>query len=427
MRELFTKKDFRKRLLYMLFVLVILRIGSQFPVPFVDARMVKEFFNQTTNDGFSLINMFTGGSLENMSIFSLSITPYITASIIMQLLGIAFPKLGELQKDGDYGQEKYNRIMKYVTVGLSFIQAFGLVFSFNRAGYLNVNFYSGTVAVVSFVAGTMFLMWLGDRITEKGFGNGISMILMLSIVSRIAGDVYNLYVMFVKGKDIVNMILISAFILLIILFVMFCVVVLDGAERIIPVNNSRKTSRDSFAGSSTSNIPIKVNIAGVIPIIFASTLLSIPVMIMQFVGKQAVWTNYFSQSFWFNPSNWKFTVGYLLYAVLVIFFAYFYTFTSFNPTEMAGNLRKSGSVIPGIRPGKPTADYITQVINPVIIIGAVWMLFIVTIPMIFNGTLNASVSFGGTSIVIVVGVIVETMTQVKSMNTSYQTHGFLSR
>ena len=410
MRELFTKKDFRKRLLYMLFVLVILRIGSQFPVPFVDARMVKEFFNQTTNDGFSLINMFTGGSLENMSIFSLSITPYITASIIMQLLGIAFPKLGELQKDGDYGQEKYNRIMKYVTVGLSFIQAFGLVFSFNRAGYLNVNFYSGTVAVVSFVAGTMFLMWLGDRITEKGFGNGISMILMLSIVSRIAGDVYNLYVMFVKGKDIVNMILISAFILLIILFVMFCVVVLDGAERIIPVNNSRKTSRDSFAGSSTSNIPIKVNIAGVIPIIFASTLLSIPVMIMQFVGKQAVWTNYFSQSFWFNPSNWKFTVGYLLYAVLVIFF-----------------LRKSGSVIPGIRPGKPTADYITQVINPVIIIGAVWMLFIVTIPMIFNGTLNASVSFGGTSIVIVVGVIVETMTQVKSMNTSYQTHGFLSR
>jgi preprotein translocase subunit SecY len=174
-----------------------------------------------------------------------------------------------------------------------------------------------------------------------------------------------------------------------------------------------------------SSIPLKLNIAGVIPVIFASTLLSMPLMIMQFLGKQAAWTHYFSQSFWFNSDNWKFTIGYLVYAALVIFFAYFYTFTSFNPIEVASNLRKSGSVIPGIRPGKSTSDYLTKIIVPVIFIGAVWMLFIVTIPMIFNGQFNASVSFGGTSIVIVVGVIVETMSQIRSMQTTYQTRGFL--
>ena len=405
LRELFRRKELRSRLLYLLLVIVILRVGARLTVPFVDTDLLKGAF--ASNEGFSLLNMFTGGSFENLSIFALSITPYITASIILQLIGIAFPSFGDMQKDGDAGQTKYNQIMKWSTVGLAILESIGLVVSFSRSG---------------FVAGTMFLLWLADLITEKGFGNGISVILMISIVSRIPSDMYSLYTMFVKDKDIVHMIMAIVVILLVIAITLLLVITLDGAERRLPVIHS---ARNSY-GKSVSSIPIKVNIAGVIPVIFASTVLSMPAIIMSFFGKTADWTNYLSQAHWFETGAWKYTIGYAVYAVLILFFAYFYTYTSFSPTEVSMNLKKQGSFIQGIRPGKPTTEYIDANLKPLILIGSLWMLVIVTIPIVCNGLFNASVSFGGTSIIIVAAVAVEIMTQMKSMTAMYTHKGFVS-
>ena len=423
-KEIIKRKEFRNKLLFILFSVIILRIGCHMPVPFVDTTLIHNYFT-SNNEGFSLLNMFTGGSLENFSILSLSVTPYITASIILQLLGITFPRLEELQKDGDTGKNTYNKIMKLVTIGLSIIESIGLLITYTKNGLIELTPYTAIIVVVSFTAGSMFLMWLGDEITERGIGNGISVILAINILSRIPSDLYSLYQMFMQNKDIVHMIFAGTIIVLIIAITMLLVIILDGAERILPVNNSRTSANGhNFNGS---NIPIKVNTAGVIPIIFASTLLSLPIMITSFFGSRGEWRNYFSQNMWFNTANFKYTIGYIAYALLIVFFAYFYTQIQLNPTEIANNLKKSGQMIPGIRPGKMTADYINDIINPLVFIGAVWMLIIVTIPIVCNGTFNASVSFGGTSIVIVVGVVIESVNQVKGKLSTYTQKGFLSK
>lgn len=422
LKEAFKNKDVRNRILFILFCILILRIGVYLPVPFVNTESVKSFF-QNNSDGFSLLNLFTGGSLENFSILSLSVTPYITASIILQLFGISFPKIEELQKDGEAGKDTYNRIMKLATIGLSVIESIGLLITYSRNGLISVNAYSAIVVVVSFTAGAMFLMWLGDEITKHGFGNGISIILAINILARMPKDIYSLYQMFIEGKSVVHMVLVSAVILLIIAITILLVIILDGAERVIPINSSRKVGNShNFAGST---LPIKVNIAGVVPIIFASTILSMPIMIASFFGNNGTWKNYFSQNAWFNSMNWQYTVGYIVYAVLVVFFAYFYTQVTFNTTEISNNLKNSGQMIPGIRPGIPTAHYLNNITTPLIAIGSIWLLFIVTIPMVFNGSFNASVSFGGTSIVIVVGVIIETVNQIRGKLTSFSVAKFM--
>ena len=423
-KETFKNKETRNKILFVLFSIIILRIGVCLPVPFVDTTAVKSFFQN--NDTLSFVNLFTGGSMENFSILSLSITPYITASIILQLLCIAFPKLDELQKDGDTGKTTYNKIMKLTTVALSIIEAIGLLITYTRNGLISLNVYSSIVVVVSFTAGTMFLMWLGDEITERGIGNGISIILMINILSRIPSDLYNLYQMFVKNKDVVNMVISSVIIISVIVITILLVIILDGAERHVPINNSRKIA-NSHNFNVNSNIPLKVNMAGVVPIIFASTLLSIPIIIASFFKTNGSWTGYFSQNQWFSSMNWKYTIGYIVYAILVIFFAYFYASITVNSNDIANNLKKSGQIIPGIRHGKATIDYLDSIKNPLIFIGAIWLLFIVTIPIIFNGAFNASVSFGGTSIIIVVGVIVETITQLRGRVVNYSQKSFLKK
>ena len=423
-KEAFKNKETRNRILFVLFCIVILRIGAYLPVPFVDTTSVKSYFQN--NDSFSLLNLFNGGSLENFSILSLSITPYITASIIMQLLCIAFPKLDELQKDGEDGKNTFNKIMKIATIGLSIISAIGLLITYTRNGLITLNVWSSIVVVVSFTAGTMFLMWLGDEITERGIGNGISMILMINILSRIPKDLYSLYQMFMQNKDIVHMVLAAIIIVLIISITILLVIILDGAVRSVPVNNSKKISNSRMANNFT-NLPIKVNIAGVVPVIFASTILSMPIMIASFFGGNGDWSGYFSQNSWFNSMNWKYTIGYAVYAALIIFFAYFYTSVTFNTNEVSINLKKSGQTIPGIRPGEHTREYLDSIVKPLIFIGAVWMLLIVTIPIVINGSFNASVSFGGTSIVIVVGVIIETVIQLKGKVTSFNTLSIMNK
>ena len=425
---MFKVKDVRNKILFILLCIVILRFGAQLPIPMIDTSAIKEWFAGNNSGGFSLLNAFTGGALENFSILSLSITPFITSSIILQLLGVAFPKLAEMQKEGgELGQAKFTRITKYLTIGVSAISALGVILTFSGKGLLQLTVYNAIVAVVALVGGTMFLIWLGDEITEKGIGNGISMVLMLSILSKIPADFTRLYYQFIAPAGFMMKIVAALVILLIVVFIIVMVIILDDAKKVIPVNYSTASGRRIRGAYApvTNKLPIKVNIAGVIPVIFASTLLSMPPMIASLFGKQDGWVRIFSQNDWFNPLYWKFTVGYLIYAILVIAFAYYYTAITFNPVEMSNNLKNQGGTIPGIRPGRPTAEYLGKIIKRLIPIGAVWLLIIATIPMIFNGLLNASVSFGGTSIIIIVGVILETFNQIDTMMETRNYKGFL--
>jgi preprotein translocase subunit SecY len=414
-------------------MILVIRIGSQLPVPGVDSSVFQEWFQNNTGDAFNFFDAFTGGSFENMSIFALNITPYITSSIIIQLLTIAIPALEEMQRDGEEGRKKMTAITRYVTVGLALFESIAMTIGFGRSNIISdLTFFRGVIVVVALTAGSAMLMWIGERITEKGVGNGISIVLTVNIISRIPSDISLLYENFVSGKTIAKGLLSAAIIFVIVMVVVVFVLILNGAERRIPVQYSRKmVGRKSMGGQST-NIPLKVNTAGVIPIIFASSIMSFPVVIAQFAGKSGatgiagVILNGLSSSNWCNPSQLKYSWGMVLYIVLCVFFAYFYTSITFNPLEVADNIKKQGGFIPGIRPGKPTSDYLTKILNYIIFIGAVGLVIVAIIPIFFNGVFNASVSFGGTSLIIVVGVILETLKQIESQMLVRNYRGFLS-
>jgi preprotein translocase subunit SecY len=414
-------------------MMLVIRIGSQLPVPGVDSSVFQEWFQNNTGDAFNFFDAFTGGSFENMSIFALNITPYITSSIIIQLLTIAIPALEEMQRDGEEGRKKMTAITRYVTVGLALFESIAMTIGFGRSNIISdLTFFRGVIVVVALTAGSAMLMWIGERITEKGVGNGISIVLTVNIISRIPSDISLLYENFVSGKTIAKGLLSAAIIFVIVMVVVVFVLILNGAERRIPVQYSRKmVGRKSMGGQST-NIPLKVNTAGVIPIIFASSIMSFPVVIAQFAGKSGatgiagVILNGLSSSNWCNPSQLKYSWGMVLYIVLCVFFAYFYTSITFNPLEVADNIKKQGGFIPGIRPGKPTSDYLTKILNYIIFIGAVGLVIVAIIPIFFNGVFNASVSFGGTSLIIVVGVILETLKQIESQMLVRNYRGFLS-
>src|SRR5699024_11828 len=296
----------------------------------------------------------------------------------------------------------------------------------------DMNVLKGIVVVVSLTAGSAMLMWIGERITEKGVGNGISIVLAVNIISRIPSDMGLLYENFIKGKTIAKGMLAGLIIIAVILVVVVFVLILNGAERRIPVQYSKKMVGRKLMGGQTNNIPLKVNTAGVIPIIFASSIMSMPGMIAQFVG-QANGTGIgsaiirgLSSSNWCNPSEIWYSWGLVLYIVLCVFFAYFYTSITFNPLEVADNIKKQGGFIPGIRPGKPTSDYLTKILNYIIFIGAVGLIIVAVIPFFFNGVFGANVSFGGTSIIIVVGVVLETVKQIESQMLVRNYKGFLN-
>ena len=433
LKNAFKIKDVRRRIYYVVLMLVIVRIGSQLPIPGVDRDFFKQLFANQSNDAFNFFNAFTGGSFETMSIFALSITPYITSSIIIQLLTIAIPKLEEMQRDGEEGRKKMTAITRYVTIALALFQSVTMAIGFGNRGWLtNMNFTSVVVAVATLTAGSAMLMWIGEQITEKGVGNGISIVLMINIVSRIPSDLVTLFDKFVKGKTIarggLSVIIIAAIIILVVVMVL----ILNGAERRIPVQYSKKMVGRKMMGGQSSNIPLKVNTAGVIPIIFASSLMSFPVMIARFLNKGngtgigSKILKGLSSSNWFNPDEPVYSIGLILYIVLVIFFAYFYTSITFNPMEVADNMKKQGGFIPGIRPGKPTQEYLENILNYIIFIGAAGLTIVAVIPFFFNGVFGANVSFGGTSIIIVVGVVLETLKQIESRMLVRNYKGFLS-
>ena len=433
LKSVFKVKEMRRKLLYLIWMIFVIRIGSQLPVPGVDSDFFKQWFESNTSDAFNFFDAFTGGSFTQMSIFALNITPYITSSIIIQLLTIAIPALEEMQRDGEEGRKKLTAITRYVTVGLALFESVAMAIGFGRQGMIpNMSFLKGIVVVASLTAGSAMLMWLGERITEKGIGNGISIVLTINIVSRIPSDMSLLYENFVKGKTIAKGMLAACIIAVIILFVVVLVLILNGAERRIPVQYSRKMVGRKMMGGQSTNIPLKVNTAGVIPVIFASSIMSFPSIIAQFAGKGngtgigSEILRGLSSNNWCNPSQIQYSWGLIVYVVLCVFFAYFYTSITFNPLEVADNIKKQGGFIPGIRPGKPTSDYLTKILNYIIFIGAVGLVIVAVIPFFFNGVFGADVSFGGTSIIIIVGVILETVKQVESQLLVRNYKGFLN-
>lgn len=432
-RRAFGIKDIRKKIGYTFLMLIVIRLGSELPTPGVNPTYIKEFFAQNTGEAFNLFNAFTGGSFEQMSIFALSITPYITSSIIMQLLTIAIPKLEEMQKEGEDGRKKIVAITRYLTVVLALIESTAMAVGFGRQGLLKeYNFVNAAIVVLTLTAGSAFLMWIGERITEKGVGNGISIVLVINILSRVPSDMTTLFNQFVKGKGLASGGLAVLIILAIIVAMVVFVILLQDGQRKISVQYSQKIAgRKTFGGQST-HIPLKVNTAGVIPIIFASSLMQFPIVIASFLGKgngsgiRSEILRGMNQGNWLNPDQIKYSWGLIVYIVLTVFFAYFYTSITFNPLEIANNMKKSGGFIPGIRPGKPTVEYLTKRLNYIIFIGACGLVVVQVVPIFFNGWFGANVSFGGTSLIIIASVILETLKQIESQMLVRNYKGFLS-
>lgn len=433
-RKAFQIDDIRKKLMYTMMMLFVIRLGAWIPTPGTNPLYIQNFFASQTGEALNFFSAFTGGSLEQVSIFALSITPYITSSIIMQLLTIAIPKLEELQKDGEDGRKKIATMTRYVTVVLALIESTAMAVGFGRDGLIvNYNFVNAATVVLTFTAGSAFLMWVGERITEKGIGNGISIVLLINILSRIPNDLVRLYEKFIAGKKLAIAGLATIIILAIILVVVVFVVILQDGQRKISVQYSQKIQGRKTVGGQSTYIPLKVNTAGVVPIIFASSIMQLPIMVATFLGKangKGIGSEILrglNSGNWCNPANIKYSWGLIVYIILTVFFAYFYTSITFNPLEIANNMKKNGGFIPGIRPGKPTSDYLTKILNYIIFIGAVGLIIVQIIPYFFNGVFGAQVSFGGTSLIIIIGVVLETLKQIESQLLVRNYKGFLNQ
>ncbi len=435
LRNAFKIKDVRKKLIYTFLMLVVTRIGSQLPIPGVETSFFKDFFAQNNNDAFGFFNAVTGSSFTNMSVFALSITPYITSSIIMQLLTIAIPKLEEMQQDGEDGRKKIAEYTRYVTVALALIESIAMAMGFGGQGLLKeYNALSVIIAVVTMTAGSALLMWIGERITENGVGNGISIVLLFNIISSFPSDASTLYTRFMSGKSVAVAAVAAIIIIAVIVAIVVFVIILQDGERRIPVQYSKKMQGRKMVGGQATNIPLKVNTAGVIPVIFASSIMSFPVVISQFMGSRINYDSIgghilaaLSSSNWFKPERPAYTIGLVVYIGLIIVFAYFYTSITFNPLEVANNMKKSGGFIPGIRPGKPTSDYLNSILNYIVFIGACGLTIVCIIPIMVSGLFSVSrLSFGGTSLIIIVSVVLETLKAIESQMLVRYYKGFLN-
>ena len=413
--------DLRKKLIYTFIMLIIFRLGSTIPVPLINPDMLEQMFTGD-NTMFGFIDIVSGGAFKNATIFAMSITPYINSSIIMQLLCVAIPALERLQKEGEEGRKKIGQFMRYGTVVLAIIQAVGLYFLLKSSNAItNPGWQSAIVIITTFTAGTAFLMWLGEQITEKGVGNGISLIIFAGIVSRIPDMAKTLYASVESGA--LNWLMVAVILVFALLIIAF-VVMMNEAERRLPVQYAKRVVGRKMYGGQSTHIPIKVAGAGVIPIIFAMSIMAFPGTIASFFGKTAQSGGFWGAFLWvFSGQSWIYAV---LYFLLIIFFTYFYTAIQFNPIEMSNNMKKSGGFIPGIRPGRPTSDYIARVLSRVTLAGAFFLAFIAVIPIFMNLGLHISnFSIGGTSLLIVVGVALETVQNMESQMLMRHYKGFL--
>ncbi len=414
--------DLKKKILFTVGMLVVYRIGSHIPVPYLDADKFKELV-EAGSSLFGFLDIVTGGAFKLATIFAMSITPYINASIIMSLLTVAIPKLEQLQKEGEEGRKIIGKYTRYGTVVLGFMQAAGLYFGMRGAIIGGGSTLSFITVTLTFTAGTAFLMWLGEQITERGIGNGISLIIFAGIISRGpqgAITIYNYYVSGTLGPGFLG-ILSIALILVVFVAVIAAVIWVQQAERRIPIQYAKRVVGRKMYGGQNTHLPIKVNLAGVIPIIFAMSILAFPSTIVGFVAPN-------TQNpilLWFQ--NAQGSLGYaFIYAVLIIFFTFFYTIIQFNPIEVASNMKKNGGFIPGLRPGKPTSDYIAKVLNRLTWFGGFFLATVTIFPSLLGMIFSIKgIWFGGTALLILVGVALDTVKQMESQMLMRHYKGFL--
>ncbi len=425
LKNIFAFEDLRRRFLFTLFMFAIYRLGSHIPIPGIDVQALEDFFRSLQGTLFNLYNIFSGGNLGRMTVFALGVMPYISASIMMQLLTVAVPELQRLAKEeGDYGRYKINEYTKYLTLFVAFVQSIGIAFWLQNqtsprgfpvvpdAGFLFV-----FVAVLSLVAGTMFLVWIGERITEKGIGNGMSLLIFAGIVAGFPNSVVSL-IDRLKGGDITPFT--AAGVLVMVILVIIGIVYIQEAERRIPVQYPRRVvGRQEFRGGSTY-LPIKINPAGVIPIIFAQSLLIIPSSVLAFIQHPIAQAIHDA----FNPTSLFYN---FLYVVLIVFFTYFYTAVMINPVEVADNLRKGGAFVPGIRPGLETQKFLETIINRLVFVGALFLSVVAIIPLFISLQLQVPFYFGGTTALIVVGVALETLKQIEANLLTKKYKGYVRR
>lgn len=411
--------DLRRKILFTFMMLAIFRLGSVIPVPGVNIEYVKSVVN---NAGLlSFFNLVSGGAFGNMTIFALSISPYITASIIMQLLTIAIPSLEALAKEGEEGSKKIAQYQRYATIILALIQATGISVGLFRGALINQDAFSSIVVILTLTAGTAFLMWLGEQITEKGIGNGISLLIFAGIISSLPSGIASTFALAAAGE--LNPLAIILFIAIVVIMIVAVVAIQDGTRK-IPVQYAKRVVGRKMYGGQSSHIPLKVNQSGVMPVIFAMSLLQFPHTIAYFVGSEGGFARFLNT--WLSPNGMPGVIVYnLLSAVLIVFFTYFYTAITFNPVEVSTNMKKNGGFIPGIRPGKPTADYLNKVLTRITLAGAVFLAIITIVPTVILGATNIPIAFGGTTIIIVVGVALETMKQIEAQLLMRHYQGFL--
>ena len=417
LRNAWAVKDIRKKILFTIFILIIFRIGSVIPVPFID---VAELTAGTTNEFFSYLSILTGGGLEYGAIFALSVGPYINASIIIQLLTVAIPALERLSKEGEEGQKKLAQIMRYATVALGGLQGFAYFIYLKSTGCVNKTggmlWLAGFVIVLCLTAGSTLVMWLGEQIDAKGIGNGISMILFAGIISRAPQAAV---VLFNNLK--INPVAVVAIVVIFLVMIAF-IVWMTNAERRVPIQYAKRVVGNKMYGGQNTHIPIKVNMAGVMPVIFASSILMLPTMILGFMGSDATTKTFGKFLALFSTQGVFYAV---IYFFLIIGFAYFYATIQFNPVEMANNLRKNGGSIPGIRPGKPTSDFINKILSRITLMGAFFLSVIAILPIVVGKIGAMNISLGGTSILILVGVALDTVQNLESQMMMRHYKGFL--
>ena len=420
LRNAWKVKEIRNKILFTVFIILIFRVGSVIPVPYIDVAALKSATESgATNEFFSYLSILTGGGLEYGAIFAMSVTPYINSSIIIQLLCVAIPYLERLQKEGEEGQKKLAQITRYTTVLLALIQGTAYFFYLKNSNYLSVSggvvVFAAFVIVLAFAAGSALVMWLGEQIDVKGIGNGISILLFAGIFSR-GPQAFNMLVSYWKLDRKLAVVGIVLLFLAVIVFIVW----MTEAERRIPVQYAKRVVGNKMYGGQNTHIPIKVNMSGVMPIIFASSILMLPTMILSFMRNTG--------SFWYKALS-LFSVRGLFYAViyflLIIGFAYFYATIQFNPVEMANNLRKQGGAIPGIRPGKPTSDFISKILSRITLMGALFLCVIAILPIVIGSVGGINISLGGTSVLIMVGVALDTVRNLESQMMMRHYKGFL--
>ena len=413
-------KELRSKMIFTLLMLVVYRIGSNIPVPGINRATLAQLFTGDNMGLFELFNLFSGGSFSQFTVFALSVTPYITASIIVELLGVAFPYFERLTEEGLEGRKKLTSITRYMTVVLAVIQALGLTLGLFRRAVANQNAFNFIVITLILVAGTTFLMWLGEQINEYGIGNGISLLIFGGIIARIPSEINNIRTSYQAGTtSFVSLLLFIAFAIVIIV----AIIAVQQATRRIPVQYAKRVVGRKTYGSQSTHIPLKVNAGGVIPIIFALSILQFPLTLMYFFPDSAFYdfcNKYLSPSG--NPGVWIYSV---LNIVLILFFNYFYTAITFKPDEIAKNMKQQGGFIPGIRPGKATVDYLTNTMNRISVVGAIFLAIVATIPTVLSQYSGFQITFGGTSLLIAVGVAMDTVKQMENQMVMRNYKGFL--